>query len=191
MKDSKDIYGQNYLAWVRGRRGSQHRASLGPWLAELPLSEVWGGRRMPGRSWQGGVLRVQGAGVGARARTHGAEGSKGGRLLARKASCMGRVLMRLSVKASGQSVVRWPREPLLPQRLSPSPTPGLAGPFTSPAHQPSGRSHCPSGCPQQIGPGTGKRHMWYHIQEPYGSHPHLVSTLLGTPGLGQGCEPLW
>lgn len=132
--------------------------------------------------------KIMNGGVGSRARTHGAEGSKGGGLLARKASCMGRVLMRLSVKASGQSVVRWPREPLLPQRLSPSPTPGLAGTFTSPAHQPSGRSHCPSGCPQQIGPGTGKRHMWYHIQEPYGSHPHLVSTLLGTPGVGQGCE---
>lgn len=34
-------------------------------------------------------------------------------------------------------------------------------------------------------------HVWHHIQQPYGSHPHLLSTLLGTPGPGQGCEQLW
>ena len=72
--------------------------------------------------------------------------------------------LRDAVKAAEQPAVQsGPECHYCPMCWSPSPTPGLAGLLTSPAHQLSGRSQCPSGCPQQTGPeAKGSPHVAPH-----------------------------
>lgn len=93
--------------------------------------------------------------------------------------------LRDAVKAAGQSVVQSGQEcHYCPVCQNSSPSPGLAGLFTSPAHQLSARSHCPSGCPQQTGPeAEGRPHVAPHPRALWAPPP--TSSLPSWGPLGQ------
>lgn len=72
-----------------------------------------------------------------------------------------------------------------PVCLSSGPSPGLAGPSLAllTSRQRGHSAHLGVHSKQVLKQRGG--HVWHHIQGPFGSCPHLLSTFLGTLGPGQ------